>query len=250
MNLSQLKEAVCVANLELVKFGLVTLTWGNAGELTEDGDAFVVKPSGIPYEQLTPDDMVLVGLDGRVREGKNRPSSDTPTYVVLFRYFRSVAPQIRGIVHTHSLCATSWAQSRREIPCLGTTHADQFYGSVPLTRPLTRQEVESAYETNTGNVIVEYFQQSRRQPVEVPAVLVAGHAPFTWGKTAHDAVKNAVSLEAIAQMARDSYLIHPSVPPLEDYVLEKHYSRKHGANAYYGQENVSNNLQKQENTKP
>ncbi|MDO4575691.1 MAG: L-ribulose-5-phosphate 4-epimerase AraD [Planctomycetia bacterium] len=235
MNLSQLKESVCVANLELVKFGLVTLTWGNAGELTEDGDAFVVKPSGVPYEQITPDDMVLVGLDGKVREGRNRPSSDTPTYVTLFRYFRNAAPQIRGIVHTHSACATAWAQARREIPCFGTTHADQFYGSVPLTRPLSREEVESAYEANTGNVIVEYFERSRRNPTEVPAVLVAGHAPFTWGQTAHDAVKNAVALEAVAQMARDTCMLRSDAPILEEYVLEKHYSRKHGKNAYYGQ---------------
>lgn len=241
MTIEQLRESVCEANLALVSYGLVTLTWGNAGQLTDDGDAFVIKPSGVPYNQMKPADMVLVELDGNVREGSNRPSSDTPTYVELYRYFlkffseKKSGSLQRGIVHTHSTCATAWAQARREIPCMGTTHADHFYGPVPLTRPLTASEVNEAYERNTGVVIVERFKTGNLSPQEVPGVLVAGHAPFTWGTTAMNAVKNAVALESVAQMARDALQINPGAPLLEQYVLEKHYNRKHGPDAYYGQ---------------
>ena len=244
MTIEQLRQSVCEANLALVSYGLVTLTWGNAGQLTDEGDAFVIKPSGVPYNQMKPSDMVLVDLAGNVREGGNRPSSDTPTYVELFRFFLQYnanhpdSAVVRGIVHTHSACATAWAQARRKIPCLGTTHADHFYGPVPLTRPLTEFEVNENYERNTGIVIVERFKKGNLSPHEVPAVLAAGHAPFTWGATAMDAVKNAVALESVAQMARDALLINPQSPSLEPYVLEKHYNRKHGPKAYYGQRNV------------
>ena len=240
MNIKELKEIVCQENLNLVKYGLVTLTWGNVGQLTEQGDAFVIKPSGVPYESMTPEDMVVVDLNGAVIEGANRPSSDTPTYVELFRFFlqysmENNAKLLKGIVHTHSSCAVSWAQARREIPCFGTTHADHFYGSVPLTRPLTEEEINAGYEVNTGRVIVERFKQGKLNPVEIPAVLAAGHGPFTWGADGHDAVKNAVALEAVAVMARDTLAINPDAPNLEPWVLQKHYNRKHGPNAYYGQ---------------
>ncbi|MDO4627847.1 MAG: L-ribulose-5-phosphate 4-epimerase AraD [Planctomycetia bacterium] len=241
MNLQQLRESVCEANLELNRQGLVTLTWGNVGELTEDGDAFLIKPSGVPYGEMRPADMVLVSLTGKVLEGTNRPSSDTPTYIELYRYFLKLQKSLpgfvlqRGIVHTHSTCAVAWAQARREIPCLGTTHADHFYGSVPVTRPLSPEEVQEGYEKNTGYVIIERFKTGRLNPMEVPGVLVAGHGPFSWGKSGGEAVKNAVALEAVAQMARDTFLISASAPALEEYVRDKHYYRKHGPNAYYGQ---------------
>ncbi len=226
--------------MELVKYGLVTLTWGNVGQLTESGDAFVIKPSGVSYDTLRPSDMVLVDLSGKVLEGSNRPSSDTPTYVELYKFFNNYAAefntiQLAGIVHTHSTCATAWAQARREIPCFGTTHADHFYGTVPLTRPLTEAEINAGYEVNTGKVIIERLIKGKLNPVEVPAILAAGHGPFTWGTDGHSAVKNAVALEAVALMARDAIAINPQTPELESWVLQKHYNRKHGPNAYYGQ---------------
>lgn len=240
MNISQLKDSVCQANLELVKYGLVTLTWGNVGQLTDSGDAFVIKPSGVPYDTMRPSDMVLVDLNGQVKEGSNRPSSDTPTYVELYKFFLRYAsehntPVLTGIVHTHSSCATAWAQARREIPCFGTTHADHFFGSVPLTRLLTEEEILAGYEINTGRVIVERFVQGALNPIEVPAVLAAGHGPFAWGADGHNAVKNAVALEAVAVMGRDALAINPQTPVLESWVLQKHYNRKHGPGAYYGQ---------------
>ena len=240
MNIQELKEIVCEENLNLVKYGLVTLTWGNVGQLTEAGDAFVIKPSGVPYDVMMPADMVVVDLNGNVVEGTNRPSSDTPTYVELYRFFLQYAQEnnaklLRGIVHTHSSCAVAWAQARREIPCFGTTHADHFYGFVPLTRPLTEEEIDAGYEVNTGRVIIERFKLGKFNPVEIPAVLAAGHGPFTWGADGHEAVKNAVALEAVAVMARDTLAINPDAPCLEPWVLQKHYNRKHGPNAYYGQ---------------
>lgn len=241
MNISELKETVCEANLALVRHGLVTLTWGNVGEVTEDGEILVIKPSGVSYEHMKPSDMVLVRRDGTVCEGDFRPSSDTPTYLELLKFFERFqqnhpeAAALRGIVHTHSTHAVAWAQARREIPCFGTTHADHFYGSVPVTRPLTREEVENAYEKNTGIVIAERFEEGRLNPVEVPAVLAAGHGPFAWGKNAQEAVKNAAALEAVAQMALCTQTISGDSPALEDYVQDKHYHRKHGSTAYYGQ---------------
>ncbi len=227
--LEKLKEQVCAANLDLVKQGLVILTWGNVSGLTEDRKLLVIKPSGVSYDTMRPEHMVVVDLAGKVREGELRPSSDTPTHIRLYQAF----PGIGGIAHTHSTYATSFAQARQEIPCLGTTHADHFHGPVAVTRPLSAGEVEADYEGHTGTVIVERLKAL--DPLAMPAVLVAGHAPFTWGKSAADAVHNAVALEAVAKMALLTGLITPRPTSLEDYVLEKHHARKHGPNAYYGQ---------------
>lgn len=227
--LESLKEAVCVANRELVRCGLVILTWGNTSGIDRELGLVVIKPSGVAYDVLEPSDMSVVDLDGKVVEGKLRPSSDTPTHVLLYRSFS----RIGGITHTHSRHATMFAQARREIPCLGTTHADHFHGAVPLTRPLSEAEVKGDYEANTGKVIVERF--AALDPVAVPAVLVAGHGPFTWGRDAGDSVHNAVALEAVAEMALGTRLLSPSSPDLEPCVLDKHYQRKHGPAAYYGQ---------------
>jgi L-ribulose-5-phosphate 4-epimerase len=227
--LEALKEQVCRANLDLVAHGLVTLTWGNVSAICDQRERVVIKPSGVDYGEMRPEHMVVVDLDGQVIEGQLRPSSDTPTHVLLYKHFSGVG----GITHTHSRHATMFAQARSEIPCLGTTHADHFYGPVPLTRPLTDAEVDQAYEANTGRIIIERFAQL--DPLAMPAVLVAGHAPFAWGRTAGESVKNAVALEAVAQMALGTRQIHPDAPPLESYVLDKHYRRKHGPDAYYGQ---------------
>jgi L-ribulose-5-phosphate 4-epimerase len=227
--LAHLKEQVCQANRDLVTHGLVTLTWGNVSGISDDRQHVVIKPSGVPYDRLRPDDMVVVDLQGKVIEGKLRPSSDTPTHILLYQHFKSIG----GICHTHSRYAAVFAQARLEIPCYGTTHADHFFGPVPVTRPLTKQEVDTAYEVETGRVIVERF--TNLDPVAMPAVLVAGHAPFTWGKNAAEAVANSVALEAVAQMALAGQQLLKSAPELEQYVLEKHHERKHGPNAYYGQ---------------
>lgn len=227
--LEDLKDQVCQANVDLAVCGLVTLTWGNVSGINGDRDRVVIKPSGVPYERLRPADMVVVDLEGRVVEGDLRPSSDTPTHALLYRHFAGVG----GITHTHSRHATMFAQARREIPCLGTTHADHFFGAVPVTRPLTAAEVEADYEGNTGQVIVERFAEL--DPLAMPAVLVAGHAPFTWGKDATESLKNAVALEAVAEMTLGTWLLNPQALLLEHYVLDKHYQRKHGPNAYYGQ---------------
>jgi L-ribulose-5-phosphate 4-epimerase len=227
--LDTLKEKVCQANLDLVAHGLVTLTWGNVSGISDDRRHVVIKPSGVPYDELRPEHMVVVDLDGTVVEGQLRPSSDTPTHVVLYEHFTGIG----GITHTHSRHATMFAQARLEIPCYGTTHADHFHGPVPVTRPLTQREVDEAYEANTGRVIVERFRDL--DSAAMPAVLVAGHAPFTWGTDVAESVKNAVALEAVAEMALGVQQILRHAPTLESYVLEKHYQRKHGANAYYGQ---------------
>ena len=227
--LEELKQQVYQANIDLVAQGLVTLTWGNVSGISEDRQRVVIKPSGVTYDELQVDQMVVVDLDGQVVEGDCRPSSDTPTHILLYRHFSSIG----GVTHTHSRHATMFAQARREIPCLGTTHADHFYGPVPVTRPLREDEVRSDYEGNTGHVIVERFADL--DPVAMPAALVAGHAPFTWGGSAADSVKNAIALEAVAEMALGSWLVNRDAPPLEAYVLEKHYRRKHGPDAYYGQ---------------
>lgn len=231
--LEQLKEDVCQANQALVAHGLVTLTWGNVSGLSDDGQHAVIKPSGIRYTHLQADQMVVVDLDGRVVEGHLRPSSDTPTHVWLYRHLRGIG----GITHTHSPRATAFAQARIAIPCLGTTHADHFAGPVPVTRPLTAREVAEAYEAHTGRVIVERFVD--RDPLAVPAVLVAGHAPFTWGRDAAESVVNAVALEAIATMAQATWALRRDAPVLETYVLDKHHRRKHGPGAYYGQDDAA-----------
>ena len=231
--LEELKKKVYHANMRLVDEGLVVLTWGNVSGRDPETGFFVIKPSGVPYGMLKPRDMVVMNLEGHVVEGQCRPSSDTPTHLELYRAF----PSIGGIVHTHSIEATAWAQAQREIPCYGTTHADQFHGAVPLTRYLTEAEVKEAYELNTGKVIVEHFKD--RDPLERPGVLVPGHGPFAWGKDAMKAVDNAVALEAIARLARLTEQLRgtPEVlrTELPAYVGEKHYQRKHGPNAYYGQ---------------
>ncbi len=227
--LEELKQQVWEANLELPKRGLVTFTWGNVSGLDRESGLFVIKPSGVEYEELTPSDLVVVDLDGTVVEGHYRPSSDTPTHAALYRAW----PEIGGIVHTHSTWATIFAQAGRGIPCYGTTHADYFYGEIPCARSLTRQEVEEAYAENTGNVIVETFAD--KNPIYVPGVLCRNHGPFTWGKDAAEAVYYAVVLEEVAKMAYHTELLSPGVKEAPGYVREKHFLRKHGENAYYGQ---------------
>ena len=227
--LDELREEVCAANLALVEHGLVRLTWGNVSGIDRNEGVFVIKPSGVPYDRMTPADMVIVDLDGNVVEGELKPSSDTPTHLVLYRAFDAVG----GVTHTHSTHAAALCQVRRALPCLGTTHADHFAGTVPLTRQLTPDEVEADYEGNTGAVIVEAFADL--VPAEIPAVLVAGHGPFTGGGDAGDAVSNAVALDACAEMALLGGLAQRDLPPLEDHLLAQHYQRKHGPNAYYGQ---------------
>jgi len=229
--LEDLKEQVCQANVDLVTHALVTLTWGNVSGLSDDRERVVIKPSGVPYRDLQPEQMVVVDLAGNVLDGSLRPSSDTPTHVLLYKHLAGIG----GVTHTHSRWATMFAQARRELPCFGTTHADHFYGPVPVTRPLTQEEVEQGYEANTGHVIIE--RMSQLDPTAMPAVLVAGHAPFTWGKNAAQSLTNAVALEAVAEMAVGTLLLNADAPPLEPYVLNKHYRRKHGPDAYYGQRN-------------
>lgn len=227
--LEQLKSEVLQANLDLPKHGLVTFTWGNVSGIDRERGLVVIKPSGVPYETMTVDDMVVVDLDGNVVGGDRKPSSDTPTHLVLYRAF----PGIGGIVHTHSPWATSWAQAGRGIPALGTTHADYFYGEIPCTRPMTEEEIRGAYERDTGTVIVEAFQQ--RDPLQVPGVLVHAHAPFAWGTDPDNAVHNAVVLEEVAKMAYHTFMLNPDAEPMSQHLLDKHFLRKHGANAYYGQ---------------
>ena len=229
--LESLKEEVLAANLRLVDAGLVVQTWGNASGFDPESGLVVIKPSGVSYAKMKADDLVVVDLDGKVVEGRLNPSSDTPTHLEFYRNFKGV----RGAVHTHSVEATAWAQAGREIPCYGTTHADQFHGPVPVTRVLTPAEVEEAYELNTGKVIVETFKG--RDPLAQPGALVTGHAPFTWGQTPAKAVDNAIALEAMAKMARLTEFLSAAkpAPTLPGYVAEKHYLRKHGPNAYYGQ---------------
>lgn len=226
----ELKQQVCQANLELVQRGLVTLTWGNVSGLSSDGSVMVIKPSGVAYDAMTAADMVVVDVaTGEIVEGTLKPSSDTPTHRLLYQEFAGIG----GITHTHSPKATAFAQAGREIPCMGTTHADHFHGAIPVSRPLTQQEVEGDYELNTGKVIVERF--AGLDPVALPAVLVFGHAPFVWGESAAKSVENAVALEAVAQMAIDTFALAPDCEPLDSYLLDKHFLRKHGSSAYYGQ---------------
>ncbi|MGO4694633.1 L-ribulose-5-phosphate 4-epimerase [Paenibacillus sp. 2TAB26] len=229
--LEALKHAVWEANMDLPKYGLVTFTWGNVSGVDRESGYAVIKPSGVPYEELKAEQMVVVDLEGNVIEGNLRPSSDTATHVLLYKSF----PSIGGIVHTHSPWATSWAQAGRSIPSLGTTHGDYFYGEVPCTRAMTEAEINGAYELETGNVIVETFNKNHIDPNQVPSVLVNSHAPFCWGKDPHNAVHNAVVLEEVAKMALHTYQLNPNVQPMDQALLDRHYLRKHGANAYYGQ---------------
>ena len=229
--LEKLKEQVLEANLELPRQGLVDFTWGNVSGKDPESGAFVIKPSGVPYETMKLADMVVVDKDGRVIEGKLRPSSDLPTHVELYRHF----PQIGGIVHTHSTWATVWAQACRGIPALGTTHADYFFGEIPCTGQLTQQQTAGDYESETGLAIVERFRAGGIDPVQMPVVLVANHGPFAWGKDANDAVHNAAVLELTARMALLSLQLEKNLPPMPQHLLEKHFFRKHGPGAYYGQ---------------
>jgi len=227
-----LRTAVCRANRELVEAGLVTLSFGNASGCDRDAGVLVIKPSGVAYETLRPEDMVVVALDtGRVVEGELRPSSDTATHAVLYRGFSSIG----GVVHTHSSFASAWAQALRSIPTLGTTHADHFNGAVPVTRPMTADEIAGAYEHLTGEVIVETLAARGDDPLEMPAALVASHGPFTWGRDASDAVRNAIALEAVAAMAHRTVAVSATVGTIDQALLNRHFARKHGPGAYYGQ---------------
>lgn len=227
--LEELKKAVYEANMLLPKHNLVTFTWGNVSQIDRETGYFAIKPSGVDYEKLTPDDMVIMDLEGNKIEGRYNPSSDTPTHLELYRAF----PKIGGVVHTHSPWATSWAQAGRGIPCYGTTHADYMYGEIPCVRCLTKEEIDMAYEKNTGLLIVDYFKDKDYEAV--PAVLCKNHGPFTWGKDGHEAVHNAVVLEEVAKMAARCEMLNPQVKPAPQELQDKHYYRKHGANAYYGQ---------------
>lgn len=227
--LEELKQQVCEANLLLPKYKLVTFTWGNVSGFDRERGLLVIKPSGLPYEGMSAGDMVVVDLEGRVVEGRWKPSSDTPTHIELYRAF----PDCGGIVHTHSRWATTFAQAGRDIPALGTTQADYFYGAIPCTRPMRDAEIQGEYEKETGRVIVETF--AALDPAAVPGVLVYSHGPFAWGTDAMNAVHNAVVMEEVAFMAWHAMLLNPQLGPMQQTLLDKHYLRKHGRNAYYGQ---------------
>ena len=229
--LEQLKQVVFEANLELPKRGLVTYTWGNVSAIDRESGYMVIKPSGVDYDKMKPEDMVVVDLKGNIIEGKYRPSSDTPTHIELYKRY----PEMGGVVHTHSTWATSWAQAQREIPLYGTTHADYFYGSIPCARNLTDEEINGEYEKNTGLVIIETLEKYGIEPMSTPGILCSNHGPFTWGKDAHEAVHNSVVLEEVAKMAAFTETINQDVKPAPKAMVEKHYLRKHGKNAYYGQ---------------
>ena len=229
--LEELKKAVYEANMDLPKYGLVTFTWGNVSGIDREKGLFVIKPSGVDYDKLTPEDMVVMDLNGNKVEGKYKPSSDTATHLEIYKAF----PEVGGVVHTHSSYATSWAQAGRGIPCYGTTHADYMYGEIPCVRCLTQEEIEGAYEENTGHLIVNEFNRMGKDPMAVPCVLCKHHGPFAWGKDAHEAVHNAVVLEEVAKMAYRAETINPRIQPAPQELQDKHYYRKHGANAYYGQ---------------
>ena len=230
--LEELKQKVWEANMLLPKYGLVTFTWGNVSGIDREKGLFVIKPSGVDYDVMKPEDMVVMDMEGNRVEGHYKPSSDTPTHLEIYKAF----PEIGGIIHTHSSYATSWAQAGRSIPCYGTTHADYMYGDIPCMRCLNKEEIEEAYEANTGRLIVNYFKESGRNPMDVPACLCKNHGPFAWGKDPHEAVHNAVVLEEVAKMAYRAEIIEPRIQPAPQELQDKHYYRKHGANAYYGQD--------------
>lgn len=229
--LNELKRQVLAANLSLPAYGLVTFTWGNVSAIDRQSGLVVIKPSGIAYEAMTLEDLVVVDLEGKVREGLRKPSSDTATHLALYRAFADIG----GVVHTHSRNATIWAQAGQPIPALGTTHADYFYGDIPCTRPMSEAEIAGDYEGETGKVIIETFNQAGRDPQQVPGVLVYSHGPFAWGKDAADAVHNAVVLEEVAIMAMATRQLAPAIAPMQPELLDKHFLRKHGKHAYYGQ---------------
>ncbi len=232
--LEKLKQEVYEANMLLPKYGLVTFTWGNVSGIDREQGLFVIKPSGVEYDRLTPDDMVVVDLEGNQVEGRFHPSSDTATHRILYNRFKNIG----GIVHTHSSWATSWAQAGRDIPCYGTTHADYIYGAVPCTGNLTKEEIDEAYERNTGILIADEFQRRNLDYMATPAVLCKNHGPFTWGTDAAEAVHNSVVLEEVAKMAARCEWINPGSQPAPKDLQDKHYFRKHGANAYYGQPDI------------
>lgn len=227
--LEKLKEQVYEANMELQRKGLVIYTWGNVSGIDREKGLVVIKPSGVDYDTMKPEDMVVLDLQGNIVEGKYKPSTDTPTHLVMYNTY----PNIGGVVHTHSEWATTFAQAGMDIPAFGTTHADYFYGDIPCTRDLTDEEISGEYEKETGNVIVETIGD--KDPLEVPAIVVKNHAPFTWGKDPDAAVYNAVVLDKVAQMAYNTMTLNPRVSRVKQHLLDKHYLRKHGANAYYGQ---------------
>ncbi|HBQ8410401.1 L-ribulose-5-phosphate 4-epimerase [Klebsiella pneumoniae] len=227
--MQQLKQQVFEANMDLPRYGLVTFTWGNVSAIDRQRGLVVIKPSGIAYESMTVDDMSVVDLQGHVVEGRWRPSSDTATHLALYRRY----PDLGGVVHTHSTHATAWAQAGLAIPALGTTHADYFFGDIPCTRALRAQEVDEAYELNTGQVIIETLGEAN--PLHTPGIVVYQHGPFAWGKDAHEAVHNAVVMEEVARMAWIAHGINPQLQPIDSWLMNKHFQRKHGPNAYYGQ---------------
>ncbi|WP_440898047.1 L-ribulose-5-phosphate 4-epimerase [Amphibacillus sp. Q70] len=227
-----MKKRVFKANIALPKQGLIKLTWGNVSEINRELGVIVIKPSGVSYETMREEDMVVIDLDGHSLERDNlKPSSDLATHIVLYKHFQDV----NAIVHTHSTNAVKWAQARRDIPAYGTTHADTFCGAVPCTRQLTQAEIEENYELETGNVIVETFTQRKLDPLECPAVIVYGHGPFTWGETTEVAVQNSIVLEEVADMAFGTEQLNSNIDTIDQYLLDKHYYRKHGASSYYGQ---------------
>jgi L-ribulose-5-phosphate 4-epimerase len=232
MAYEELKERVYRVNMALVEAGLVVLTWGNASGADRKAGVMAIKPSGVPYSTLKPEDIIVMSVErGKIVDGRGRPSSDTPTHLHLYREF----PSIGGVVHTHSTHATSFAQAQRDIPCFGTTHADNFYGTIPCTRPMTYDEIEDDYTLNTGKVIVECFRERGLDPLDVPGVLVSSHAPFTWGVNEDKALENAIVIEFAAQMAMNSLALNPKLGPIPQRLLDRHFKRKHGPAAYYGQ---------------
>ncbi len=231
MSLQKLREEVYHANMQLVEDDLVVLTWGNASGIDREKGVVLIKPSGVSYEEMRPGDLVALDLDGKVLDGALRPSSDTPTHLALYRAW----PEIGGVVHTHSTFATSFSQACRPVPCYGTTHADFCPGDIPCVRALTREEVEEDYETNTGKAIIEDYAKAGLKPLEYPGALLSHHGPFAWGKTACAAAANALILENVAKMACLSRNINPAMQPQPEYITQKHYLRKHGPGAYYGQ---------------
>lgn len=229
--LEKLKAEVLKANLELPKRGLITYTWGNVSGIDRKENLVVIKPSGVEYDEMTTEDLVVVDLDGNVIEGKYKPSSDTATHLVLYKKY----PKIGGVVHTHSSWATIWAQAGKDIPVYGTTHADYFYGDIPCTRKMTIEEIKGQYELETGNLIVETFNEKKINPSDIPAILVHSHGPFSWGSNAIEAVHNSVVLEELAKMAFNTETLNRNIGKIQDDLLDKHFLRKHGTNAYYGQ---------------